>query len=294
MSAITLWQQLGGNEPNFVFYDDNQTMIGLIRTGTNLTMCHLERTHGISIGWMHSVFQEGYVSLAYEVTAKMAADIRTKSFKDSVSRTHACQLINIFPPSLIGSHEIMDLMRPALPMRRALARRATNTTRSRARFLASPTRRRPYCLSQVLYRAGLSSKEGLQERDSVDPILVVKFPRVLSCRLVVTFVRPGFFAKGSGTNWRIVRLCPTLRPSLIATSSTLCFNFTQCVDSSGRRPSRRPLFHCLCHHLASAACRMAVRSGVAASARHPWGVPGLHTTFSFQRSTLFSTNSIRG
>ena len=31
----------------------------------------------------------------------------------------------------------------------------------------------------MLYRAGLSSKEGLQERDSVDPILVVKFPRML-------------------------------------------------------------------------------------------------------------------
>ena len=31
----------------------------------------------------------------------------------------------------------------------------------------------------MLYRAGLSSKEGLQEHDSVDPILVVKFPRVL-------------------------------------------------------------------------------------------------------------------
>ena len=34
-------------------------------------------------------------------------------------------------------------------------------------------------LPQVLYRAGLSSKEGLQEHDSVDPILVVKFPRML-------------------------------------------------------------------------------------------------------------------
>eukprot|EP00439_Symbiodinium_sp_Y106_P084767 s1599_g26.t1 len=74
LPAITLWQQLRGTDPNFVFYDDNQTMIGVIRTGKNPTMRHLERTHGIS-----------YVSLAYEVTAKMAADIHTKSFKDSVS-----------------------------------------------------------------------------------------------------------------------------------------------------------------------------------------------------------------
>ena len=112
LPAITLWQQLGGSDPNFVFYDDNQTMIAVIRVGKNPTMRHLERTHGVSIGWMHSIFQEGYVSLAYEVTAKMAADIHTKSFKDSVSWTHACQLIKIFPPALIGSQEIMDLMRP--------------------------------------------------------------------------------------------------------------------------------------------------------------------------------------
>ena len=51
-------------------------------------MRHLERTHGISVGWMHAIFQEGYVPLAYEVIAKMAADIRTKPFKDSVFPGH--------------------------------------------------------------------------------------------------------------------------------------------------------------------------------------------------------------
>ncbi|CAE7705382.1 unnamed protein product [Symbiodinium sp. KB8] len=152
LPAITLWQQLGGKDPNFVFYDDNQTMIGVVRTGKHPTMRHLERTHGISIGWMHSIFQEGYVSLAYEVTAKMAADIHTKSFKDSVSWTHACQLINIFPPEQLGSFKSEV---PCFP------------------YTQTPI------LPQVLYRAGLSSKEGLQEHDSVDPILVVKFPRML-------------------------------------------------------------------------------------------------------------------
>ena len=140
LPAITFWQQLGGTDPNFVFYDDNQTMIGVIRAGKNPTMRHLERTHGISIGWMHSIFQEGYVSLAYEVTAKMSADIHTKSFKDSVSWTHACQLINIFPPALIGSQETMDLMRPTH------AQSADEKGRSRARCVASLIRRHLCCL----------------------------------------------------------------------------------------------------------------------------------------------------
>ena len=58
LPAITLWQQLGGKDPNFVFNDDNQTMIGAVRPGKNPTMRHLERTHGISIGCMPS-FRKG-------------------------------------------------------------------------------------------------------------------------------------------------------------------------------------------------------------------------------------------
>ncbi|OLP93893.1 hypothetical protein AK812_SmicGene24167 [Symbiodinium microadriaticum] len=176
LPAITLWQQLGGKDPNFVFYDDNQTMIGVIRTGKNPTMRHLERTHGISIGWMHAIFQEGYVSLAYEVTAKMAADIHTKSFKDSVFWTHACQLINIFPPAMIGSQDIMDLMKPTHSQ-------STDEKGQQLYSFKSDVPCFPYTqtpiLPQVLYRAGQPRKEGLQEHDSVDPILVVKFPLVL-------------------------------------------------------------------------------------------------------------------
>ena len=41
--------------------------------GKSPTMRH------IGVGWTHA----GYVSLAYDVTAKMAADIHTKSFKDA-------------------------------------------------------------------------------------------------------------------------------------------------------------------------------------------------------------------
>ena len=151
-------------------------MIGVIRTGKNPTMRHLERTHGISIGWMHSIFQEGYVSLAYEVIDKMAADIYTKSFKDSVTWTHACQLINIFSPALIGSQEIMDLVRHTHAQ--SADKKGYQYYSFKGEVPCFPYTETPI-LPQVLYRAGLSSKEGLQEHDSVDPILVVKFPRML-------------------------------------------------------------------------------------------------------------------
>ena len=51
-------------------------------------------------------------------------------------------------------------------------RKVSNFTCSRVKCPA-------FHMPQVLYRAGQSSKEGLQEHDSVDPILVVKFPRML-------------------------------------------------------------------------------------------------------------------
>ena len=165
---------------------------------------------------MHAIFQEGYVSLAYEVTAKMAADTHTKSFKDSVSWSHACQLINIFPPEQIGSQDIMDLMRPTHSQ-------STDEKGQQLYTFQSEVPCFPYTqtpiLPQVLYRAGLSSKEGLQEHDSVDPPYWLSSSRAccgirrLRCRRGVTCVRPGLgiFAKVCGIRWRTVLSFPTRR-----------------------------------------------------------------------------------
>ena len=48
--------------------------------------------------------------------------------------------------------------------------------------------------------------------------------RLLRCRRVVTFGRPGFSVKGSGTKWRIKRKFPTLQPSLIAKRAVFPFH----------------------------------------------------------------------
>ena len=53
--VISLWKTLVGSDPKIVFHDDNQGMIAIIRSGQNPTMRHLERTHGISIQWMHDL-----------------------------------------------------------------------------------------------------------------------------------------------------------------------------------------------------------------------------------------------
>ena len=80
MPALKLLERILKKSPNFVFYDDNKAMIGVVRSGRNPTMRHLERSHGVSISWMHEMFTRDYMYLAYEVTDRMAADIYTKAF----------------------------------------------------------------------------------------------------------------------------------------------------------------------------------------------------------------------
>ena len=90
--------------------------------------------------------------------------------------------------------------------------------------------------------------------------------RLLHCRLVVTFGRPGFFVKGSGIGWRTMRKCTIRRLSLIATWNVLCFSFIPYVVSCARPPCRRSI--CLpCLNIFVRALPAKWRSVVAALAR---------------------------
>ena len=100
MPALKLVERILKKSPNFVFYDDNKAMIGVVRSGRNPTMRHLERSHGVSISWMHEMFTRDYMylNLAYEVTDRMAADIYTKAFNDGRKWKHAClQIGRVIP-----------------------------------------------------------------------------------------------------------------------------------------------------------------------------------------------------
>ena len=92
--ALSIWETLTGRSPKLLFHDDNQGMIGVVRSGRNPTMRHLERTHGIAITSLHEHFTRDNDVLMYEVTSKMAADIHTKGFKNPChGRELACLLI---------------------------------------------------------------------------------------------------------------------------------------------------------------------------------------------------------
>ena len=176
--SISAWETLMRTPPRIVFYDDNQAMINVMRSGRNPTMRHMERTHGISITWLYEMFKRDYLLLVYEVTARMAADIHTKGFDDANSWKHACMLINILSDDGLRSQALLDLMKP------------THDGLSYAKQLQKDRHSKvptyPYTTIPVvppqLYQPGLSSKEGLQEIPGCDPYVMVRTPKLYRLR----------------------------------------------------------------------------------------------------------------
>jgi len=172
--VISLWKTLAGRDTKIVFHDDNQGMIAIIRSGQNPTMRHLERTHGISIQWMHEIFQNDLIYLVYEVTSKMCADIHTKAFKDHMTWKRACMLINILSYDEISSVDVWSIMQPTHDISTGLDQHYKDR---RVKIPTFPYTETPI-LPPDLYVAGMSSKEGLQEIPNVDTFVVVKTPRM--------------------------------------------------------------------------------------------------------------------
>ena len=183
LPALSIWETLTDSSPKLLFHDDNQGMIGVVRSGRNPTMRHLERTHGISITSLHEHFSKDHFVLMYEITAKMAADIHTKGFTNPLAWKKACMLINLLEPEDLGSKQLADLVQPTTDVDTTVRQVFPSRTDEVPNF--------PYTETPILppevYRKGLSSREKLQELPGMDPIFVVKAPTLFrtraSCRL---------------------------------------------------------------------------------------------------------------
>ena len=145
--VVDLWRIVAGREPQIVFHDDNQAMIAVIRSGKNPTMRHIERSHGISIVWMHEMFLLSYIILIYEITSKMAADIHTKAFRDPMAWKRACMLINVLDEKDISGDEVWDIMQPTHDIQSGQRQKLVQSTGSIPTFQYQY----PCCTSGSLY-----------------------------------------------------------------------------------------------------------------------------------------------
>ena len=172
LPALSIWETLTGKSPKLVFHDDNQGMIGVVRSGKNPTMRHLERIHGISITSMHEHFKRCNYVLMHEVTSKMAADIHTKGFKNPLAWKGACMLINLLDPGDLSTKGLSDMVKPTTDVDTTVRQVFQSRTNEVPNF--------PYTETPILppevYQKGLSAKEQAQQLPDMDPISVVKTP----------------------------------------------------------------------------------------------------------------------
>ena len=172
MPALKLVERILKKSPNFVFYDDNKAMIGVVRSGRNPTMRHLERSHGVSISWMHEMFTRDYMYLAYEVTDRMAADIYTKAFNDGRKWKHACLQIGLLDPSLLSDPDTLKALTPTCDPIKGTMQTASGTVDGVPTF--------PYTHIPImppdLWWSGLTSKEGLHEHEGMIRLLLPRDP----------------------------------------------------------------------------------------------------------------------
>ena len=186
MPALKLVERILKKSPNFVFYDDNKAMIGVVRSGRNPTMRHLERSHGVSISWMHEMFTRDYMYLAYEVTDRMAADIYTKAFNDGRKWKHACLQIGLLDPSLLSDPDTLKALTPTCDPIKGTMQTASGTVDGVPTF--------PYTHIPImppdLWWSGLTSKEGLHEHEGHDPVVVAKGPRLMRVKPPLAAMTP--------------------------------------------------------------------------------------------------------
>ena len=171
--VVDLWRIVAGNEPQIVFHEDNQAMIAVIRSGKNPTMRHLERSHGISIVWMHEMFLLSYIILICEISSKMAADIHTKAFRDPMAWKRACMLINALEEKDIPGDEVWDIMQPTHDVQSGKRQKLVQSTGTIPTFQYTNT---PVVPKEV-YTPGMTGKVGIQELEGCDPIFIVKLPK---------------------------------------------------------------------------------------------------------------------
>ena len=99
LPSLSLWQRLLPHAPGLHLHEDNQAMIRVVETGRNPTMRYIGRTHGVSVAWLHETFQRDELKLAYELSARMCADIFTKGFTEADKWNLVCKLICIIDPA---------------------------------------------------------------------------------------------------------------------------------------------------------------------------------------------------
>ena len=179
LPALSIWETLTESSPKLLFHDDNQGMIGVVRSGRNPTMRHLERTHGISITSLHEHFSKD--SLCSHVWDH-SEDGRGHPHKRFYKST--CLEEGMYVDQSFGTRRpwFEAIGRPSAAHYGCWRYSSSSfSVKDRWGSQISIYWKHPYCHLRCTVRV-FSSREKLQELPGMDPIFVVKTPTLFRTR----------------------------------------------------------------------------------------------------------------
>jgi len=95
LPALIFWDKILGKPMKMKFWEDNETMIQVCKTGKNPTMRHLPRTHRVSVAWLYERFRGRFQDIVYVKSEYQAADLFTKQFTASDKWQNNLRLIHV-------------------------------------------------------------------------------------------------------------------------------------------------------------------------------------------------------
>ena len=109
LPLLGLWESYVGNVVTLHFHEDNKAMLDIVRTGRNPTLRYVSRTQGVSIKWLHEVYQKENIVSNYTSTSLMAADVFTKVFTDAVKWCARCEQIGVAPIARLFASNVLEV-----------------------------------------------------------------------------------------------------------------------------------------------------------------------------------------
>ena len=92
---LDLWERVAGKPVALKLFEDNQAASRIMETGKYPTMRHVERVHGVSLNFLHEMYQRKVFSLEDCHTMAQAADVFTKPITSFITWSRSMLMIGM-------------------------------------------------------------------------------------------------------------------------------------------------------------------------------------------------------
>ena len=69
LPILTIWEKVTRRPARLFFHEDNKAVLDIMKSGRNPTMRYVSRTQGVSMKWLHEVYQRENIHSSYVPTS---------------------------------------------------------------------------------------------------------------------------------------------------------------------------------------------------------------------------------